>query len=976
MEEEPPPPAPFMTERLRVLALNVKAAANNVDITIRSAEIQDVINDLQPDVAFLLEVDTSNYKVNETYSVRGYKQFASNPARPDNSNNRKTRAIALIKFGVVKSSDQIKKGVGDRAEVWLDLRLYNGRRMVVAGVYHEWFKGKACRDEPGFLKMLDSARNHQTIVMGDFNRCILKSRDKPESLVGQFVDSVESRGLRVVEAGTTYYKEKEDGTMYSSGLDWGITTMDELELFKEWTSFSDHAAIYVDVTGGQTKRKRLVRYRNKESFHSTRSQAILAENNWEEVYLQDERDVTEMTLAGLAANLTAKILAHRDVVAPEKEKVRPTQRNQRDNPRLASIRRAISNAIRSGRHKAIIRLKRRYRNVSRQIKINKAEEIMTKEGPGAVWKLFRDITEPDRVSVSIVESGIVLTARNAAENLLGHFVRKVDELRSKTEPDGDEVLAPLGPANKPFEFRRVEEKEVINMISRMKNTNSKDNQGLTQTDMKKLVRAIVVPLTKIVNVSLLNGIFPEVWKTARVVPAAKPGKNPDNLASYRPLSMLVPFGKLIENAAKIQIQEHAVTTGAIPHSQHGYQAGRSTDTALAVAMRTIDEALKRRKKCAVLLFDFSCAFDLIDFRLLDEKLLRLGYGRSVRKWVRSYLANRTIYVEVDGVESRRVVLEYGSPQGSIISPLLFLLLICEMDVNVRGQCIGYCDDTSIVVAAHTVEELRTECEDAIKDMKQYSSRMGLALNVDKTEVIALGGAPLGRVVVDGVALDESSEVRFLGTHLSKRRSLKTHVDKLVPKLNARICKLRRVRNCLPLSSLKTVAKATVGGAIQSCLLTAMDPIRERGDAQINRLQRSLNCAARVVLRKGRSDRTSSSELMKELQCDSVRKQATVKLFKAAFKVHSDTGTMKYLATTDTDKPASERLRREKYKNLLPEWQDGHSLTWKSRSAWNILEELNLSRIKQATSVGVFESLIRANYTEIENQIFARRSKRG
>ena len=111
----------------------------------------------------------------------------------------------------------------------------------------------------------------------------------------------------------------------------------------------------------------------------------------------------------------------------------------------------------------------------------------------------------------------------------------------------------------------------------------------------------------------MNGIFPEVWKTARVVPAAKPGKNPDSVASYRPLSMLVPFGKLIENAAKIQIQEHAVATGAIPHSQHGYQTGRLTDTALAVAMRSIDEALKRRKKCAVLLFDFSCAFDLIEF---------------------------------------------------------------------------------------------------------------------------------------------------------------------------------------------------------------------------------------------------------------------------------------------------------------------------------------------------------------------------
>ena len=947
-----------------------------MDITTRSAEIQEILDELDPDVAFLLEIDTRNYLVNDTYTVRGYKQFASKPAKPDKSDKPKTRAIALVRFGAVKSSDQIKKGVDDRAEVWLDLKLYNGKRMIVAGVYHEWFGGKACRDEEGFMRMVDSTRGDNTIIMGDFNRCILKGRDKPESTVGQFVDGIESRGYRIIQSGPTYYKEKEDGRTYYSGLDWGFTTMDELKLSKTWTSFSDHAAIHTDVTGKHTNKKKLVKHRNKDKLYNLASHTKLADKEWGEIYLQDERNVTEMSLAGMAANLTAKILEHRDDVAPEKEKLRPIYRSNKDNPRLTSIRRAISNAIRGGRHEAIKRLKRRYRNVARKIRINKATELMRKEGPGAVWKLFRDVTEPDRVSVAIVENGILLSAKKAADRLLEHFVKKVADLRSRTLPSGDEVITPLGPVNKPLEFRRVSEKEVMNMITKMKSTDSKDNQGLSQTDMKKIARAIIVPLTKVVNVSLLNGIFPEVWKTARVVPAAKPGKSPANAASYRPLSMLVPFGKLIENAAKIQMQEYAVKTGAIPHSQHGYQAGRSTDTALAVAMRSIDEALKRRKKCAVLLFDFSCAFDLIDLRLLDEKLLRLGYGRTVRKWVRSYLSNRTIYVEVEGVESRRVILDFGSPQGSIISPLLFLLLITEMEANVRGQCIGYCDDTSIVVTANTMEELREECGEAMKEMQKYSSRMGLALNIDKTEVIAIGSAPLGRVLVDGVELEESGEVKFLGTYLSKRRSLKTHVDKLVPKLNARIGKLRRAIRCLPRTSMMTVAKSTVGGAIKSCLLTAMDPINERGDAQISRLQRSLNNAARVVLRKGRNDRTSSETLMGELQCDSVRKQATVKLFKAAYKVHSTNGAMWYLAQTDTDKPRIQRTRRDKYRNLLPEWPEGHSLTWKTRSAWNILEEVNLPLAKEADTVEEFEAMIRANYDKIENQIFARRQKRG
>ena len=74
--------------------------------------------------------------------------------------------------------------MGDRAEVWLDLKLYNGRRMIAAAVYHEWFGGKACRDEAGFLKMVDSTRNNQLIIMGDFNRCIVKGREKTGELGG------------------------------------------------------------------------------------------------------------------------------------------------------------------------------------------------------------------------------------------------------------------------------------------------------------------------------------------------------------------------------------------------------------------------------------------------------------------------------------------------------------------------------------------------------------------------------------------------------------------------------------------------------------------------------------------------------------------------------------------------------------------------------------------------------------------------
>ena len=62
--------------------------------------------------------------------------------------------------------------------------------------------------------------------------------------------------------------------------------------------------------------------------------------------------------------------------------------------------------------------------------------------------------------------------------------------------------------------------------------------------------------------------------------------------------------------------------------------------------------------------------------------------------------------------------------------------------------------------------------------------------------------------------------------------MKTHVDKTVPKLNAKIGVLRRVLNVLPKQARAKIAVATVGGVIQSSLLSAIDPIYKKGDQQI------------------------------------------------------------------------------------------------------------------------------------------------
>ena len=291
-----------------------------------------------------------------------------------------------------------------------------------------------------------------------------------------------------------------------------------------------------------------------------------------------------------------------------------------------------------------------------------------------------------------------------------------------------------------------------------------------------------------------------------------------------------------------------------------------------------------------------------------------------------------------------------------------------MAQNVPGVMVGYCDDTSNVVAGDTADEVRENCEVSIRLMRDYANKMGLSLNLTKTEILFFGKNPLGDVKVDDITIKESPEAKFLGVWIGKTRSHKTHTDKLMTKLNQKIGILRRLSKNLPCDMLKTIAKSTVGGSIYASAISAFDPIYKAGSKQIDRLQRALNASARVVLRKPRNDRTSSEELMDKLGCDTVRKTITLKLFRSAWNIYAETGSMKYLAGLWGDDKVANRARRGLNRTRLPEYMEGRSLTCKARAAWNVLDEAGLSSLKRCEDENSFARQCRKNYSLISSAI--------
>ena len=93
--------------------------------------------------------------------------------------------------------------------------------------------------------------------------------------------------------------------------------------------------------------------------------------------------------------------------------------------------------------------------------------------------------------------------------------------------------------------------------------------------------------------------------------------------------------------------------------------------------------------------------------------------------------------------------------------------------------------------------------------------------------------------------------------------------------------------------------------------------------------------------------------MAEMKTETVRKQATLRLMSVSHQIHGPEGEMKFMASFAGDEKVAKRLRRANQEGRFQEWNEGRSLTIKSRAAWNILSEAGLDRLKTIESGKAF-----------------------
>uniref|UniRef100_A0A1Y1MDV2 Reverse transcriptase domain-containing protein n=1 Tax=Photinus pyralis TaxID=7054 RepID=A0A1Y1MDV2_PHOPY len=174
-----------------------------------------------------------------------------------------------------------------------------------------------------------------------------------------------------------------------------------------------------------------------------------------------------------------------------------------------------------------------------------------------------------------------------------------------------------------------------------------------------------------------------------------------------------------------------------------------------------------------------------------------GIRNECQDFILSFLANRKYIVNYENTSSFEYTLNLGTPQGSNLGPILFVLYINDLPRHIlHGKTYMYADDTAVVVSADNPDQAAEKLNQVIAEFTFWCQTNKLTANTEKTIILNMSRVKVGQYItpMESAVIPCQPTSTYLGCKIDDNLSWNSHLDHVRSKLNKAYYLISRIRN--------------------------------------------------------------------------------------------------------------------------------------------------------------------------------------
>jgi len=296
-------------------------------------------------------------------------------------------------------------------------------------------------------------------------------------------------------------------------------------------------------------------------------------------------------------------------------------------------------------------------------------------------------------------------------------------------------------------------------------------------------------MTALYNSCLKNGVFPERWKKAKIIPITKPDTlNSKDITKYRPISLLNVGGKILEKVLTNRINHHIFSTEFLNKNQYGFIPQTSTIDAITAVKEFVQEEFAKGEITVTISLDVEGAFNSAWVPTVLKNFKESSCPRNLYNLTKNYFTQRKATLATNNIKIERAVSK-GCPQGTCLGLGLWNIFynsLLNLEFKSSTKIIAFADNLLLLTRGKSVGELENTANTELKKISTWARENKVRFNDKKSQTMLMTRRKRKEredleVYLNNKPLRQVKTMKYLGITIDSKLTFREHITQVTKK---------------------------------------------------------------------------------------------------------------------------------------------------------------------------------------------------